>query len=235
MSFVLTSLFLLLFAVILVVVAMDLSRRARLRNLRGFAAMVRRTLQLDTCGGIKTTNLYAYLCALASAFRTQAMLQDLELRPGELKQVVADVVDSAYLLKKDPSNKEVAAGALLLFASCLDPIMSGTLSGEAIQGDEGNFVGTAGAVTLLASVGWHPESNADLVTCALSEASPARELVEYWRTTSETHRNRAESAFERVIRTALDPSTAAYVRHRVFSDLKENAPTAAGGKRRLES
>ncbi|MEZ5462122.1 MAG: hypothetical protein R3F00_10025 [Dokdonella sp.] len=230
-----TSLFLLLLAIVAVAVAMHLSRRARLQNLRGFAAMVRRTLQIDTCGGIKTTNLYIYLCALASAFRTQAMLQDLELHPGELKRVVSDAIESSYLVKKDPSNSEVAGGALLLFASCLDPVMSGTLSGEAVQGDEGNFVGTAGAVALLASVGWHPDSNADLVTCALSEASPARELADYWRTTSKAHRDRVESAFERAIKTALDPSTAAYVRHRVFADLKKDAQPAADAEGRPES
>lgn len=222
----LTSLFFLLLAVIAVSIAVLLNRRARLQNLRGFAATAGRTLQLDTCGGIKTTNLYEYLCALASAFRTQAMLRDLELRPGEFKQAVTDAIESAYLLKKDESDKEVARGALLLFASSMDAIMSGTLSGEPAQGDEGNFVGAAGAVTLLASVGWHPEANADLVTCALSEASLAKELAEYWRTTNQAHRVRVEAAFEHVIRTALDPATAAYVRHKMFTESQEIVRTA---------
>ncbi|MGB0134009.1 hypothetical protein [Dokdonella sp.] len=222
----LISLFLLLLAVMAVVVAVQLNRRARLQNLRRFAAATGRTLRLDTCGGIKTNNLYAYLCALASALRTQAMLQDFELRPGELKHAMTDAIESAYLLKRDESNKDVARGALFLFASCLDAIMTRALSGETPQGDEGNFVGTAGAVTLLASVGWHPQANADLVTCALSKASLAEGLAECWRTTNQAHRDRMESAFERVVRTALDPSTAAYVRHRLFSELKEDAQTA---------
>lgn len=222
----LTSLFLLLLAVIAVSVAVLLNRRARISNLRGFAATAARTLQLDTCGGIKTTNLFGYLCALASAFRTQAMLRDLELRPGEFKQAVADSIESAYLLKKDGANREVARGTLLLFAASLDAIMSRTLSGEAGKGDEGNFVGTAGAVTLLASVGWHPESNADLVSCALSKASLAREVAEYWRTADQAHRDRVEAAFEHVVRIALDPATAGYVRHKMFSELKKGDRTA---------
>jgi hypothetical protein len=197
-----------------------------LRNLRAFAATARRTLQLESCGGIKTTNLHEYLCALAAALRTQAMLLDLELRPGEFKQAVADAIESAYLFKRDESNKEVARGALLLFATCLDPNMSRAPTGEVTSGDEGSFVGTAGGVALLASVGWHPESNADLVTCALSETSPAEEMAEYWRTTDQAHRDRVESALERVVRTALDPATATYVRHKVFSGLNEDARTA---------
>ncbi|MBL0162078.1 MAG: hypothetical protein IPP82_00120 [Xanthomonadales bacterium] len=224
-SSVLTYLILLLLAVIAVAVVVLLNRRARLRNFDVFAATAGRTLQLETCAGIKATNLYEYLCALASTLRTQAMLRGLELRPGEFKQVVTDAIESAYLLKRDESNKEVARGALLLFAFCLDPIMSKMLSGDATQGDEGNFAGTAAAVTLLASVGWHPESNADLVTCALSEISLTDDMAEYWRTETPVHRDQAESAFERVVRTALDPATAAYVRHKVFSDLQEKART----------
>lgn len=225
-SFVLTYLFLLLLAALAIAIFVLLNRRARLRRFRGFAATAGHTLQLDTCGGVKATNLFEYLCALASALRTQALLRGIELRPGEFKQVVTDAIESAYLLKRDESNKEVARGALLLFAFCMDEIMGKTQSGEASQGNEGQLVGTVGAVTLLASVGWHPESNADLVTCALSETSPAKGMAEYWLTTEQAHRDRVESAFESVVRTALDPATAAYVRHKLFSDLKEDAQTA---------
>lgn len=219
----LTSLFLLLVAVLAVAAVVHLNRRARLRNFREFAVTVERTLQLETCGGIKATNLYEYLRALVAAFRTQAMLRDLELRPGEFNQVVSDAIESAYLLRRDEENREVARGTLLLFAFCLDAIMSRTQLGDATPQDEGELVGTVGALALLASVGWHPESNADLVTCVLSETPPAREMADYWRASDQAHRDRVESAFERVIRKALDPSTAAYVRHKVFSDLKEEA------------
>ena len=116
------------------------------------------------------------------AFRTQAMLRNLKLHPGEFEQVVSDSVESAYLLKREQSNKDAARGALLLFASCLDAIMSEARSGEAAAGGEGNFVGTAGGVAMLASIGWYAESNADLVTCALSETTLAEGVAEYWRT-----------------------------------------------------
>ena len=222
----LTSLFLLLLAAVAAAGVVLLSRRARLRSFGEFAATAGHTLQLETCGGIKASNLYEYLCALSAALRTQAMLRDLELRPGEFKRVVTDAIESAYLLRRDESKKEVARGALLLFASCLDPIMSRTPSGASTQGDVGNIAGTVGAVALLANAGWHPDSNADLVTCALSEATPAKGMADYWRSTSQSHRDQVESAFEHVVRKALDPSTAAYVRHKVFSDLKEDARTA---------
>jgi hypothetical protein len=225
-SSVLTYLLLLLVAVLAVVVVVLVNRRTRLQRFRDFAATVGHTLQLETCGGIKATNLHEYLCAIASALRTQAMLRNLELRPGEFKQAVTDAVESAHLLKRDGSNKEGARATLLLFASCLDATMSRTLAGEATEGDEENLVGTVGAVALLASVGWHPESNADLVTCALSETSPARDMAEFWRSSNQAHRDQVESAFERVVRTALDPATAAYVRHKVFSDLKGDVRSA---------
>lgn len=223
----LTYLFLLLLAVLAAAGVMLLSRRARQRNFGEFAATAGHTLQLETCGGIKATNLYEYLCAVAAALRTQAMLRSLELRPGEFEQVVTDAIESAYLLRRDESNKEVARGALLLFASCLDATMSRTPSGESTRGDVGNIAGTVGAVELLARSGWYPESNADLVTCALSEASPAKGMAEYWRSTSQSHRDQVESAFEHVVRKALDPATAEYVRHKVFTDLKEDARTTA--------
>jgi hypothetical protein len=210
-----------------IAVVVHLNGQARLRNFREFAATASRTLQLETCGGIKPANLHEYLCALASAMRTQAMLRDIDLRPGEFKGVVTDAIDSAYLLKRDESNQEVARGVLTLFANCLDPIMSRTLSGDASQRDEEHFVGTAGALVLLANVGWHPEANADLVTCALSETSLPKDVAEYWRTRDRAHQDRVESAFERVVRTALDPATAAHVRHKLFSDLNDDARTAA--------
>ena len=223
----LTYLYLLLVAVLAAAGLVLRSRRVRLRNFREFAATAGHTLQLETCGGIKAANLYEYLCALAAALRTQAMLRDIDLRPGEFEQVVTDAIESAYLLKRDESNKEVARGALLLFALCMDPIMSKTPSGEATQENVGNVVGTIGAVTLLASAGWYPESNADLVACALSQTSPANGMAEFWRSTNQDHRDQVESAFEHVVRTALNRVTAAYVRNKVFSDLKESARTAA--------
>jgi hypothetical protein len=225
-SSVLTYLFLLLLVALAVALVVIRVRRAHLRKFREFAATTVRTLQLESCGGVKPARLHEYLSALATALRTQAMLRDLELRPGEFKQAVTDAIKSAHLLKRDASNREVARGTLLLFASCLDPIMSKALSGKPTQGDEGSFVGTIGAVTLLASVEWHPESNADLVTCALSEASQTKDMAEYWRTANQADRNQMESAFEYVVRTALDPATAAYVGHKVFSELKKDARTA---------
>ena len=122
---------------------------------------------------------------------------------------------------------EVSRGTLQLFASCLDAIMSGTPTGGAKRADEASFVGTSGGLTLLASAEWHPESNADLVICALSECAPAKGMTEYWRSADQAHRDQVESAFERVVRTALDPATAAYVRHKVFVDPQEG-PRAAG-------
>ncbi len=197
-----------------------LHQRARRRDLRNFSTMAGRTLQLETCGGISPTNLHEYLLALAMALRTQAMLGNLKLHAGEFEQVVTDAIDSAYLLKREDSSKEVARGSLLLFASCLDSIMSRTLAGEVTLGDEGNFVGTVGAVAMLARAGWHADSNADLVTCALSKTALAEGAAEYWRTRNQAHRDRVEWSFERVVRTALDPDTAAYVRHKAFSGLR---------------
>jgi hypothetical protein len=225
-SSVLTYLLWLLAAVLAVVVIVLVNRRTRLQKLRDFVVTVGHTLQLETCGGIKATNLHEYLCAIASALRTQAMLRNIELRPGEFKQAVTDAVESAHLLKRDESNKEGARATLLLFAFCLDATMSRTLDGETADGDEGDLVGTVGAIVLLASVGWHPESNADLVTCALAEASPAKDMAEFWRSSNQAHRDQVESAFERVVRTALDPATAAYVRQKVFSDLKGDVRSA---------
>ena len=197
-----------------------LNQRVRRRNFREFAKTAGCTLQLKTCGGIGPGSLHEYLLALAMALRTQAMLRNLKLHPGEFEQVVTDAIESAYLLKRENPNKDVARGALLLFAVCLDPIMSKALSGEATLGDAENFVGTAGGVTMLASAGWHAKSNADLVTCALTEASLAEGVAEYWRTMDQAHRDQVESSFERVVSTALDPATAAYVRHKAFSDLR---------------
>ncbi len=197
------------------------SQRTRKQKFREFATTADRTLQLESCGGIRPTSLYEYLLALASTFRTQAMLRSLKLRPGEFEQVVTNAIESAYLLKGDPSNKDAARGSLVLFASCLDPIMCKTLAGEGSEGDEGNYVGTAGAVVMLASIGWYAGSNADLVTCALTEATLAEGVAEYWRTGSQAHRDQVERSFERAVRTALDPSTAAYVRQRVFAGLQD--------------
>jgi hypothetical protein len=225
-SSVLTYLFLLLVVVLAVALVVLRIQRARLRKFREFATTADRTLQLESCGGVKATRLHEYLSALAAALRTQAMLRDLDLHPGEFRQAVTDAIESSYLVKRDESNREVARGTLLLFASCLDPIMSKAISGRPVQGDEGSFVGTIGAVTLLASVQWHPDSNADLVTCALSEASQTKDMAEYWRTASQAQRSEMESAFEQVIRRALDPATAAYVGHKVFSELKKDARTA---------
>lgn len=225
-STVLTYLFLLLCAVMAVAIFVLANRNARLRKFHEFEATAVHTLQLESCSGIKASNLYAYLCALATALGTQALLRNLKLRPGEFNRVVSDAIDTAYLLKKDEPDKKVARGALMLFALCLDDTMSRSQSAGVKEGDEGKLVGTIGAVTLLASVGWYPDSNADLVTCGLSEASPANEMAEYWRTTEQAHRDQVESAFEHVVRTALDSSTAAYVRHKVFSELNESAPSS---------
>ncbi|HET9033627.1 MAG TPA: hypothetical protein VFN25_12045 [Dokdonella sp.] len=84
-STVLIYLTLLLFVVLAVAIFALRIRRARLRNFREFAATAGHTLQLESCGGIKAGNLYAYLCALASALHTQAQLRNIELRPGEFK------------------------------------------------------------------------------------------------------------------------------------------------------
>jgi hypothetical protein len=113
----------------------------------------------------------------------------------------------------------VARGALSLFASCLDPIVSRTLTSRFTQADAGDFVGAIGAVTLLEGVGWDTQSNADLVTCALSEAPLAKGVADYWRTANKASRDQLVSAFEHVIGKALDPSTAVYVRQRVFAVL----------------
>lgn len=225
-SSVLTYVFLLLVAVMLGALVVQVNRRARQRNFRAFAVATGRTLQLESCGGTRTTSLYEYLYALATALRTQAELHNLELHPGEFSQVVSDAIDSAYLLKRDQPNTEVGRGTLGLFASCLDGIMSSTPSGQVNLGDEAHFVGTAGGLTLLASAEWHPESNADLVTCALSECAPPKGMIEYWRGADPAHREQVEAAFERVVRTALDPATAAYVRHKVFTDLPDAARAA---------
>lgn len=222
----LTYVVLLLVAVMLGALIVQLNRRVRQRNFRTYAATVSRTLQLESCGGIKAASLYEYLFALATALRTQADLHNLELRPGEFRQVVTEAIDTAYLLKRDEANSEIARGMLVLFASCLDAIMSKSLSGEVTAGDEAHFVGTSGGLTLLASAEWHPESNADLVTCALSECAPSKGMIEYWRSSDQAHRDQVESAFERVVRTALDPATAAYVRHKVFVDPQEGARAA---------
>lgn len=222
----LTYVVLLLVAVMLGALIVQLNRRVRQRNFRTYAATASRTLQLESCGGIKAASLYEYLFALATALRTQADLHNLELRPGEFRQVVTDAIDTAYLLKRDEANREIARGTLVLFASCLDAIMSKSLSGEVTAGDEAHFVGTSGGLTLLASAEWHPESNADLVTCALSECAPSKGMIEYWRSSDQAHRDQVESAFERVVRTALDPATAAYVRHKVFVDPQEGVRAA---------
>lgn len=213
------TILLLLAAIMAGLIAMQ-SQRTRQRKFREFAIAAGRTLQLESCGGIRPTIMYEYLISLASAFRTQAMLRSLKLHPGEFEQVVTDVVESAYLLKKDPSNKDAARGSLLLFASCLDAIMSKTMAGETTEGDEGNFVGTAGAVAMLSSAGWYLGSNADLVRCALTEISLAEGVAEFWRTGTQAHRDRVEWSFERVFCTALDPSAAAYLRQKVFADLQ---------------
>lgn len=226
-SSVLTYVVLLLVAVMLGALVVQLNRRARQRNFRTYAATANRTLQLESCGGIKATSLYEYLLALATALRTQADLHNLELRPGEFRQVVTDAIDTAYLRKRDGANGEIARGTLVLFASCLDAIMSKSLSGEVKAGDEAHFVGTSGGLTLLASAEWHPESNADLVTCALSECAPAKGMIEYWRSADHGHRDQVESAFEHVVRAALDPATAAYVRHKVFAELQQDSRAKA--------
>jgi hypothetical protein len=203
----------------LVAYALHLNQRARGRKFREFAIAAGHTLQLESCGGIKASSLYEYLYALASAIRTQAMLRDLKLRPGEFEQVVTGAIESAYLLQRDESRRDVARGALSLFASCLDPIVSRTLTSRFTQADAGDFVGAIGAVTLLEGVGWDTQSNADLVTCALSEAPLAKGVADYWRTANKASRDQLVSAFEHVIGKALDPSTAVYVRQRVFAAL----------------
>ncbi|MEP6882749.1 MAG: hypothetical protein ABI866_12195 [Dokdonella sp.] len=202
-----------------------LNQRARARRFREFATTAARTLQLETCGGIGPTSLYEYLLALAMALRTQAMIRNLKLRPGEFERVVSDAIESAFLLKRENSDKDVARGTLSLFAICLDTIMSRTLSGDATEGDEGRFVGTVGAVAMLASVGWFADSNADLVTCALTESSLAEGVAEYWRTSDQAYRDRVEGSFEHVFRTALDPATATYVRHKAFAHLSNAVPS----------
>lgn len=213
--------FLLLLVGIVAAAAVSLNLRVRRRNIREFAIVTDRTLQLETCGGISPDSLYEYLLALALALRTQAMLRNLKLYPGEFEQVVTDAIESAYMLKRGRLNKDVARGALLLFATSLDAIVSRTLSGEAIVGNEGDFVGTACAVEMLARAGWQAESNADLVTCALMETALSEGVVEYWRTRNQAYRDRVEWSFERVVRMALDPATATYARDRAFSPLME--------------
>lgn len=220
--------FLLLLVGIAVGVAIFLNLRARRRDLREFSLAAGRTLQLETCGGISPNNLYEYLFALALALRTQAMLRSLRLHPGEFEQVVTDAIESAYLLKQGNSNKDVARGALLLFATCMDGIMCRTLSGEPVVGNEGDLVGTACAVEMLAKAGWQAESNADMVACALMEVPLAEGVAEYWRTRNQSYRDRVEWSFEFVVRTALDPSTATYVRDKAFSPLLAANPGVAG-------
>lgn len=197
-----------------------MSQRARKRRFREFTTTAGRTLQMETCGGIATDNLYEYLLALAMALRTQAMLRHLKLQSGEFEQIVTDAIESAYLLQRDSSGKDSARASLSLFAFCLDPVMSKTRTGDHALGDEGNFVGTSGAIAMLASIGWHAESNADLVTCALTETSMDEGVVEYWRSRDQTYRDRVEASFEQVFRTALDPATATYMRHKAFSGLR---------------
>ena len=207
------------------------NQRARRRRLREFATTAGHTFQLETCGGIRPTSLYEYLVALAMALRTQAFIRNLKLHPGEFEQVVTDAIESAYLLKMKHSDIDAARGTLFLFASCLDAIMSRPLSGDAALGDEGNFVGTAGAIAMLASIGWHTDSNSDLVRCALTEVALADGVAEYWRTSDKAYRDRVEDSFERVFRTALDPVTAAHVRYKAFSDLRipgQSAPSKNG-------
>ena len=216
---VLNYMFLLVFAGMAVVAFVVMNQRARARRFREFATTAARTLQLETCGGIRPSSLYEYLLAVAMALRNQATIRNLKLHPGEFEQVVSDAIESAYLLKREHADKDVARGTLSLFAICLDAIMSKTLSGESTEGDEGRFVGTVGAVAMLASVGWFADSNADLVTCALTESSLAEGVADYWRSSDQAYRDRVESSFEHVFRTALDPATAVYVRHRAFADL----------------
>ena len=223
----LNYMFLLLLVGLSAVFFMYRNQRARRRRFREFATTAARTLQLETCGGIRPTSLYEYLLALAMALRTQAILRNLRLHPGEFEQVVTDSIESAYLFKNEHSDKDVARGSLSLFASCLDAIVSKTLSGEPSLGDEGNFVGTAGAIAMLASVGWHADSNADMVRCALTEASVADGVAEYWRSSDKAYRDRVERSFERVFRIALDPAAAADVSHKAFSDLRIASQGAA--------
>lgn len=206
-----------------IAVFLHLNRRARSRKLHEFAIAAGHTLQLESCGGIKPTNRYEYLNALVSAIRTQAMLRDLKLHPGEFERVVRDAIDSAYLLRQDEANKESARSVLTLFASCLDPIVSGTFSARFSQADAGALVGAIGALTLLETTGWHAGSNADLMTCALTEAPLAKEVFTHWQTASVASREQLVSAFEQVVGKALDPSTASYVRQRVFSSLQGKA------------
>ena len=223
----LNYLYLLLLVGLAVGVAVFLNLRARRRDFREFAMAAGRTLQLETCGGISPNSLYEYLLALALALRTQAMLRNLKLHPGEFEQVVTEAIESAYMVKKGDSNKDAARGALLLFATSLDAIMSRMLSGEAIVGNEGDIVGTACAVEMLANAGWHADSNADLVACALMEVPLAKGAAEYWRTRSQAYRDRVEWSFERAVRMALDPATATYVRDNAFSPLLEGTSKIA--------
>lgn len=218
----LTTIILLLLIGMMACAVVFLNRRARRSRFREFATTAGRTLQFETCGGINPTNLHEYLVALAMTLRTQAMLRNLTLHPGEFEQVVIDGIELAYLLKRAQSDKDVARGSMQLFATCLDPIMSRPLAGDAL-GDQAHFVGTSSAVAMLAIAGWHAESNADLVTCALMKASLAEGAAEYWRTRNQAQRDEVESSFEQVVRTALDPASAAYVRHKAFSDLHEGA------------
>ena len=218
-----TLMVLLLLLGMAVVLGFLMSQRARKRKFREFATTASRTLQLETCGGIAPNNLYEYLLALAMAVRTQAMLRNLKLRPGEFEQVITDAIESAYLLQRNPSGKDAARGSLYLFAFCLDAVMIRSLSGAPGLGDEGDFVGTSAAIAILSSIGWHAESNSDLVTCALTETSMAESVAEYWRTRDQIYRDRVEASFEQVFRTALDSTTAASMRHRAFSDLRIKA------------
>lgn len=217
--------YLLLLAGIAAGIAAFFLLRARRRDLREFAFAARRTLQLETCSGISPNNLYEYLLALAHALRMQATLRNLKLYPGEFEQVVTDVIETAYMLKRAQSNAAVARASLQLFATSLDSVMSKTLSGEPTVGNEGNFVGIACAVEMLANAGWQAESNADMVTCALMEVPLAEGVAEYWRTRDQAYRDRVERSFERAIRTALDPATASYVREKAFSPLQGPAST----------
>lgn len=206
-----------------IAIFLHLDRRARHRKLHDFAIAAGHTLQLESCGGIKPTNRYEYLNALVSAIRTQAMLRNLNLHPGDFERVVRDAIDSAYLLRQDEANKETARSVLTLFATCLDPIVSGAMSTRISQADASALVGAIGALTLLERTGWHAGSNADLMTCALTEAPLAKEVIAHWQTASAASREQLVSAFERVVGKALDPSTAVYVRQRVFSSLQGKA------------
>ena len=230
----LTSMVLLILVGMAIAAVAYQNQRARRRRFQEFATTVDRTLQLETCGGISPTSLYEYLLALGMALRTQAILRNLKLHPGEFEQVVIDAIEPAYLLKIEHSDKDVARGSLFLFASCLDAIVSKTPSGEAALGDEGNFVGAAGAITMLASIGWHPVSNADMVRCALTEVSLPDGVADYWGASDKAYRHRVEESFEHVFRVALDPVTAASVSYKAFSDVRMAAHSAASANGRLK-